>query len=133
MGLKVKDVVTEFYQSNFHQGEEVLKETLHPDVELAWYGTTGFRKLNFKGIADISNELSSSYESLRAEIEKVITKKDEVAIHFTYHVRTIENPDEEMPLAHFIAIWEIKDGKLYKGVQISQLGEEIEDSPWEAS
>ena len=133
MGLKVKDVVTEFYKSNFHKGEQVLSEILHPEVELAWYGTTGFRKLDFQGIVAISNELSSTYESLRAEVEKVIDKKDEVAIHFTYHVRTIENPDEEMPLAHFIAIWEIKDDKLYKGVQISQLGEEIEDSPWAAS
>ncbi|MCP9200651.1 nuclear transport factor 2 family protein [Gramella sp. GC03-9] len=130
MALKVKDVVTEFYQSNFYEGKTVLENTLHPDVELSWYGTTGFRKLDFNGIAEISKELSSSYESLRAEIEKIVYKKNEVAIHFTYHVRTIENPDEEMPLAHFIAIWEVKDDKLYRGVQISQLGEEIEESPW---
>lgn len=131
MSKKGKEVVEKFYQSEFYRDEQVLREFLHPEVELSWYGTTGFRKLNLKGIADISEELASSYESLRAEIEKIVAKKEEVAIHFTYHVRTIENPDEEMPLAHFIAIWELKDGKLFKGVQISQLGEEIEESPWE--
>lgn len=130
MGLKTKEVVEKFYQSNFYQDEEVLESFLHPDVELSWYGTTGFRQLDLQGIAEISKQLASSFESLRAEIEKVVVKKDEAAINFTYHVRTIENPDEEMPLAHFIAIWELKDGKLYKGVQISQLGEEIDESPW---
>lgn len=131
MGLKTKEVIEQFYQSNFYNDEEVMKRFLHPDVELSWYGTTGFRKLNLQEISEISSQLASSFESLRAEIEKVVVNNDkEAAINFTYHVRTIENPDEEMPLAHFIAIWELKDGKLYKGVQISQLGEEIEESPW---
>lgn len=130
MSIKSKEVVQKFYQSDFYKEEEVLKNFLHPDVELSWYGTTGFKKLDIEGIAEISKNLASSYDSLRAEIEKVVAKKDEVAIHFTYHVRTIENPEEEMPLAHFMAIWELRDGMLFKGVQISQLGEEIEESPW---
>ncbi len=130
MGLSTKEIVKKFYESNFYKDKDVLKSYLHPEVELSWYGTTGFRKLDLEGIAQISEELAQSYESLRAEIDKVVAQKDNAAIHFTYFVRTIENPDEEMPLAHFIAIWEIKDDKLYKGVQISQLGEEIEDNPW---
>ena len=130
MGLRTKDIVRKFYESNFYKDEDVLRSYLHPEVELSWYGTTGLRKLNLEGIAQISEQLAESFESLRAEIEKVVAKSDNVAIHFTYHVRTIENPEEEMPLAHFIAMWEMKDGKLYKGVQISQLGEEIEDNPW---
>ena len=130
MGSRSKEIVTKFYESNFYKDEDVLRSFLHPEVELSWYGTTGLRKLNLEGIAQISEQLANSYESLRAEIGKVVAKSENVAIHFTYHVRTIENPDEEMPLAHFIAIWEMKDGKLYKGVQISQLGEEIEDNPW---
>lgn len=130
MGLKTKEVVEQFYQSNFYHDEDVLRSYLHPDVELSWYGTTGLRKLNLSGIAEISEQLAESFESLRAEVDKIVVEGDNAAIHFTYHVRTIENPDEEMPLAHFIAMWETKDGKLYKGVQISQLGEEIEDNPW---
>ena len=130
MGLRTKEIVTKFYESNFYKDEDVLRSYLHPDVELSWYGTTGLKKLNLEGIAEISQQLAESYESLRAEIDKVVAKKENVASHFTYHVRTIENPEEEMPLAHFIAIWEMKDGKLYKGVQISQLGEEVDENPW---
>ncbi|GAA4324192.1 hypothetical protein GCM10023115_53380 [Pontixanthobacter gangjinensis] len=130
MGLRTKEIATKFYESNFYKDEDVLRSFLHPDVELSWYGTTGLKKLDLNGIAQISQQLAESYESLRAEIEKVVAKKDDVAVHFTYHVRTIENPEEEMPLAHFVAIWEMKDGKLFKGVQISQLGEEVDDNPW---
>lgn len=130
MSRKGKLIVEKFYQSDFYKDEEVLRDFLHPEVELSWYGTTGFRKLDINGIASISKELAVSFDSLRAEIEKIISKGDEVAIHFTYYGRTIENPEEEMSLAHFIAIWEIKDDKLFKGVQISQLGEELEESPW---
>ncbi len=130
MGLRTKEIVRKFYESNFYKDEDVLRSYLHPEVELSWYGTTGLRKLDLNGIAEISEKLAESYESLRAKVSKVVAKNGNAAIHFTYYVRTIENPEEEMPLAHFIAIWEIKDGKLYKGVQISQLGEEIDEDPW---
>ncbi len=130
MSKKAKDIVEKFYQSEFFKDDKILKDFLHTDVELSWYGTTGFRKLDLEGIAEIGQQLNQSFDSLRLEVEKVIAKKDDVAIHFTYHVRTIENPEEEMPYAHFIAMWQLKDDKLCKGVQISQLGEEIEKSPW---
>lgn len=130
MASSGKEIVENFYNSDFYQDENVLKEFLHPQVELSWYGTTGLKKLNLEEIAAISLELAQSFESLRAEVENVISDNGKTAIHFTYHVRTIENPEEEMPLAHFMAIWEVKDDKLYRGVQISQLGEEISEQPW---
>ncbi len=129
MSMKATEVVQKFYQSNIRE-DKTLKDFLHPDVELTWYTTSGVKKLNLEGIEQISKELASAFDSLRAEVEKVFAQKENVAIHFTYYVRTIENPDEEMPLAHFVALWELKDKKLYRGVQVSQLGEEIEQSPW---
>jgi len=130
MGSKTKEVVEQFYKSNFYKDEDVLRSFLHPEVELSWYGTTGLKKLDLSGIAEITEQLAESFELLRAEIEKIVVEGENAAIHFTYHVTTIENPEEEMPLAHFVAMWELKDGKLFKGVQISQLGEEVEDNPW---
>jgi len=130
MGSKTKEVVEQFYKSNFYKDEDILRSFLHPEVELSWYGTTGLKKLDLSGIAEITEQLAESFESLRAEIEKIVVEGENAAIHFTYHVTTIENPEEEMPLAHFVAMWELKDGKLFKGVQISQLGEEVEDNPW---
>ncbi len=131
MGSSAKTIVENFYNSDFFRNREALEKYMHPDAVLSWYGSTGFKKLSRDEISSLGLEMSESFDSLRAEIEKVVEGKDEVAINFTYHVRTIENPDEEIPMAHFIAIWEVKDGKLYKGVQISQLGEEVEETPWD--
>jgi hypothetical protein len=44
-----------------------------------------------------------------------------VTVRFSHFAKTIENPREEMLLAHFIAIFEIKDNKIYRGYQISQI------------
>ena len=130
MASKNQELVSNFYSSEFFKDSSVLKDFLHPEVELSWYGTTGLRVLDYDGIASNSMELGRSFESLRADIEKVITKGDDIAVNLTYFVRTIENPDEEMPLGHFIAMWEVKEGLLFRGVQISQLGEEVDQSPW---
>ncbi|PKD16113.1 hypothetical protein APR41_09980 [Salegentibacter salinarum] len=130
MGLKSKEIVEKFYTSLFNDEKGTLDNFLHPNVDLTWYGTTGLKKLDFDEILAIRNDMAKNYESLKAEIEKTVEEDHQIAIQFTYHVKTIENPDEEMPLAHFMAIWELKDEKLFKGVQISQLGEEIDESPW---
>jgi hypothetical protein len=44
-----------------------------------------------------------------------------IAVRYSHYIKTIENPREEMLLAHFMVIWELKDDKLYRGYQISQL------------
>ena len=130
MGVKSKEIVEKFYTSLFNGEKDILDNYLHPNVTLTWYGTTGLKKLDFDEILAMRNDMAKNYESLKAEIEKTVEEGHQIAIQFTYHVKTIENPDEEMPLAHFMAIWELKDNKLFKGVQISQLGEEIDESPW---
>ncbi len=130
MGVRSKDIVEKFYTSLFNGEKDILDKYLHPNVTLTWYGTTGLKKLDFDEILSIRNDMAKNFESLKADVEKTVEEGNQIAIQFTYHVKTIENPDEEMPLAHFMAIWELKDDKLFKGVQISQLGEEIDESPW---
>ncbi len=123
MGLSDKKVVELFYTSNFRDLEEV-KNYLHPDAELYWNSSAGFNKMGYAEILNLSAELIKSFVSLRAEVSHLLKDKDQITIRFTYHVRTVENPDEEIPMAHFIAIWTVKDGKLLKGYQISQQADE---------
>lgn len=124
--MEPKYRVAAFYNSDFYKMPETLNEYLHPEVELLWNSSTGFHKFNYSEIGKISQELNSAFESLRADISHLICENNTVAIRFTYYVGTVENPDEELPMAHFIAIWELKDGKLFKGHQISQ---QADDSP----
>ena len=124
MSLSPKKIVENFYTSNFYKSPEEVEVYLHPEAELFWNSSAGFNKMNYQDILKLSKGMSESFESLRAEISHLLKDKDQVTIRFTYHVKTVENPDEEIPIAHFIAIWQIKDDKLYKGYQISQQADE---------
>ncbi|GHA32372.1 hypothetical protein GCM10007103_12520 [Salinimicrobium marinum] len=126
MSLVPKECVENFYSSDFYRNPESLKEYLHPESQLFWNSSGGFHKLNFREIFEMSRELAKSFESLRADVSHLLSEDNMVTIRFTYYARTMENPEEELPMAHFISIWEIKDGKMYKGHQISQ---QADDSP----
>ncbi|MFD0862144.1 nuclear transport factor 2 family protein [Sungkyunkwania multivorans] len=123
MSKSIKKLVRDFYNSDAYKNEEVMKSFLHPEVELHWSSSDGFIKLDFDGFVNLVSNLKNTYRSLRADISHVIREDDKVCVRYTYHVRTIENPDEEMPLAHFMTIWEVKDGKLYRGYELSQLAD----------
>ena len=60
----------------------------------------------------MASEAAKSFDSVRCDITHLLEEGDNVTIRFTYFVRTIENPNEEVPVAHFMAIWDIKDGQM---------------------
>lgn len=128
MSLSDKKLVEDFYTSTIIHDTEAIKDYIHPEAELFWNSSAGFNKFGYQDILNLSTELSKSFESLRAEISHILNDKNEVAIRFTYHAKTIENPDEEIPLAHFIVIWSIKDGKMFRGYQISQPADETPEN-----
>ena len=126
MSLEPKQCVKEFYTSDFYKDPESVKDYLHTDALLFWNSSGGFNKMSYEDIVNLSRDLSRSFLSLRADISHLLEERSTVAMRFTYYVKTIENPDEELPMAHFIVIWEMKDGKMFKGHQISQ---QADDSP----
>ena len=126
MSLSKKKLVQAFYNADFVEDAEFIQKSLHPEVELNWYSSTGFRKMNKASLLTYFREMSESYASLRTEIKNLVKEHHQVALNFTFFAETVENPDEEFPLGHFMAIWEIKDGQLYKGTQISQVPQDLQ-------
>lgn len=124
MSKSGKDIVRSLYESDFLNDTSILKKYLHPDAELYWNASTGFSKMTYADIASMSNEMGKSFISLRHSVSHVMQDGDQVCIRLTYYLKTIENPDEEVGTIHFMAIWELKDGKLFKGYQISQPSDE---------
>ncbi len=120
MSKSPKDLVKGLYTSDFLNDPAILEEYLHPDAELYWNASTGFSKLFYNDIAKMSTDMGRSFISLRPSITHVLEDGDQVCIRFTYYLQTIESPGEEVAIIHFMAIWELKEGKLYKGYQISQ-------------
>ena len=120
MSADAKQIVKDFYNSNFLKDDTVLDKYMHPEVELIWNSTEGLTIFKLKEIAETFQEIARTYADLRIEVSHVLADDNFVTTRYKYYVRTIENPDEELGIAHFISIWEVKDGKLYRGHQVSQ-------------
>lgn len=118
--MSIKEFVQKFYKSDALIDSEILKTYLHPDVILEWNSSKGFIQMDYNSIVEMANELSRAYVRSKVRISHIITEDDLVSVRYSHFVKTIENPREEMLLAHFSTIWQIKDDKLYRGYQMSQ-------------
>ncbi len=119
--MSAKSIVQNFYKSDVLLESETVNSLLHPEVVLEWHSSKGFLKLNKDQIIDLSQELSKAYVRSKTRISHILSDGNTVSVRYSHYVKTIENPREEMLLAHFMVIWEIKDGLLYRGYQMSQL------------
>lgn len=119
--MSAKEIVLKFYKSEALINSDILKEFLHPDILIDWNSTTGFIQMNYNSLLNLSNELGKAYVRSKARISHIIEEGDLVSVRYSHFVKTIENPREDMLLAHFIVFWQIKDDKLFRGYQMSQL------------
>jgi predicted SnoaL-like aldol condensation-catalyzing enzyme len=119
--MSSKKIVQNFYKSDALIDSSLLDSFLHPEVMLDWNSSKGFLQMNRDQIIALSQELSKAYVRSKVRISHLLAEGDLVSVRYSHYVKTIENPREEMLLAHFIVIWEIKDDKLFRGYQMSQL------------
>lgn len=128
MSHKAKEVVRSFYESNLLKDDQAFTKFFHPEIELYWNSSFGFNKKNFNEIKIMFSDMAKSFQSLECVITHMISEEDQVSVRYTYLAKTIENPEKEEAIAHFIVIWELKDNKLYRGYQISQQGDSSQES-----
>jgi len=120
MNNKAKEIVRDFYRSDILRDETVVNRFFHPELVLIWNSANGLSIMNYEDIVNFFGEVRRSYNDLRIEVSHLLADDTHVTIRYKYYIRTMENADEELGIAHFIAIWEVKDGKLYRGYQVSQ-------------
>ncbi|MFP4846782.1 nuclear transport factor 2 family protein [Winogradskyella sp. PE311] len=125
--MSAKEIVRAFYNSDLANDSGVVSKFFHPDCELHWSSSQGFSLLKYNDIVNFFEGTRKSYHSLRFEFTHLIEANNTVITRHTLLANTIENPDTEVSLARFSAIWEIKDNKLYRGYEISQLADENHD------
>lgn len=123
-----KEVVRNFYRADILNEPDVLKKFFHPEITLIWNSMDGLTIMNYDDLDAFFSEIRRTYNDLRIEVSHLLQDDQFVTIRYKYYVRTIENPEEELGIAHFIAIWEIKDGQMYRGYQVSQPVTELDDT-----
>jgi hypothetical protein len=119
--MSAKEIVKSFYKSDAFINTEIMKEYLHPDFTLDWHSSTGFVEMNYDEMINLTTEISRAYVRSKVRISHIFEEDNRVSVRFSHYVKTIENPREEIFLAHIMIIWEIKDNKLFKGFQMSQI------------
>lgn len=119
--MSVTEIVSKFYSSDALTKHQIIITYLHDDLEVFWHSTEGYKHFNKEGLIDYTQKLELAYLSSRFEITHLLKDEDHVTVRYTHFVNPIENPEQELVLAHFMAIWQIKDQKLYKGYVMSQL------------
>ncbi|TDD74942.1 nuclear transport factor 2 family protein [Flavobacterium caseinilyticum] len=119
--MSAKEIVQKFYKSDALLDSEVMKDFLHPEIIVEWNSSKGLLQLNYDSLINLSNELSTAYVRSKVRISHIVAENNLISVRYSHFVKTIENPREEMLLAHFLVIWEIKDNKLFRGYQMSQL------------
>ncbi|WP_299122914.1 nuclear transport factor 2 family protein [uncultured Winogradskyella sp.] len=122
--MSAVEIVTSFYQSDLANDDNVIPDFFHEECELHWTSSQGFVLLTYNDIVNFFKDTRKSYTNLRFEFTHLIEAGDSVSTRHTLFAKTIENPDSEVVLAHFSTIWEVKDGKLYRGYEISHQANE---------
>ena len=128
MSRSAKEIVKSFYKADILNDGTVLKTYFHPDLVLIWNSTDGLTIMHYDDIVDFFGEIRRTYADFRIEVSHLLEDDGHVTMRYKYYVRTIENPDEELGIAHFMVIWEVKDDKLYRGYQVSQPVTEKDDT-----
>lgn len=126
MAEQGKKLVREFLESGFYHPIENNDKYLHEDVQIFWNSDSGYYKLTARDFQIITKNLTDSFDAWYCEIGHIIQEGNELGIRFSYFVETVENPDEELPVADFIGMLSLKDGKIHRGYLVSQPNE---DSP----
>ena len=119
--MSPKELVQAFYSSDALYNSKTLDTYLHSDVILEWNSSKGFFKKDRDGLLQMANDLKIGYETFVVQIHQIIAEENLVSVHYTHFGTTIENPNQINRLAYFFVIWEVKDGKLFRGYQMSQL------------
>jgi predicted SnoaL-like aldol condensation-catalyzing enzyme len=119
--MNTKKIIQDFYKSDALINPMEMKEFIHPDVLIEWNSSKGFIQMKYDDILAFTTTMSKAYIRTKVRISHLLQDGNMVTVRFSHFAKTIENPREEMLLAHFIAIFEIKDNKIYRGYQISQI------------
>ncbi len=128
MNNQAKEIVKAFYLSDILKDQTVLSRFFHPDIKLLWNSSDGLTIMYYQDLKNFFDEIRRTYCDIRIQVSHLLQDENFVTVRYKYYIKTIENPDEELGIAHFITIWEVKDGKLINGYQVSQPVTEKDDT-----
>jgi hypothetical protein len=120
--MSAKELITKFYDLDFVKDNSVLS-FFHDDFKMVWNSSKGVLNYTKNDIDLLIKDLNRNYHSYQAQVHQILAEGNLVTVSHSIYVTSIERPEKEDVLANFISILEIKDQKIYKINQISQLAD----------
>src|SRR5690606_37859119 len=111
--MTAKEVVKQFYDLDFAKDDTVL-DLIHPNCELNWNSSKGYTCLDYKGIQEKIADIRETYFTFNYKLSHLLEDNNTVTARYTIYGTPIEKDGEDNnqeAIAHFISIWEVKDGK----------------------
>ncbi|MEL0642990.1 nuclear transport factor 2 family protein [Olleya sp. Ti.3.14] len=121
--MSARAIVKAFYSLDLAKADNAIK-MFDKNCQLHWNSSQGYTALDYNGIDQKLKEVRQSFVSFTYKLSHLLKENNTITARYTAYAATIERPDKVEPIAHFISIWEVKDGLLYKGYEISQLFDE---------
>ena len=118
--MSPKELVKSFYESDLANDLSLIDKFYHKDCKVYWNSSQGFRERDFNDMHAFFKNITESYNSLRFQLSHLLSDGKHVTTRYSLYAKTIESSDEEIPLAHYMAITEVKDNKLYRVYEMSQ-------------
>ena len=122
--MSAKDIVKGFYDSDLANDPDVISKFFHKECQLHWTSSQGFQILNYNDLFVFFEQTRKAYDNLRFEFTHFIAAGTTIITRHTLYGSIVEDASNESALGHFSTIWEVKDGKLYRGYEISQQADE---------
>lgn len=120
--MDVKQFIIDYYHALLRP--EKLRDFLHPQVLVEWHSPRGYVELDIKDLVKFSEVISKQYTTLRLNVTHVVAEGDnKVSVRYTNMITTPQDPLSEKELSQSMAIWELKDGKLYRGYVMTHQSE----------
>ncbi len=115
-----KNLVKSFYASDLSNDATLIDKYYHKDCLIHWNSSKGYTEMDFDAVSNFFKGVRESYNNLRFEITHLLEDNNTVTVRYTLYANTIESQSDEMPIAHYICIHQIKDSKIFRSYEISQ-------------
>ncbi|EGV44779.1 nuclear transport factor 2 family protein [Bizionia argentinensis JUB59] len=115
-----KALIKSFFESDLANDPALIEQFYHKDCLIYWNSSKGLSERNFEDISNFFEGVRESYESLRFDLTHLLKEDKIITARYTLYASTIESNADEIPIAHYISIFHLKDNKIHRAYEISQ-------------
>ncbi|SHJ23029.1 nuclear transport factor 2-like protein [Flavobacterium haoranii] len=118
--MEPNQIIERLYDLDGLRDVDFLESIIADEFTFEWDSSQEKRVMSKSDIVALAHELKNNYHlSKTTVLDKVVTDS-KIVVSYLHHVATIENPKELFTVARIIVIWDIENGQLIKGYQISK-------------